>query len=152
MIVSNSRDEIINNSAYHTTTWIDYDHWTQRSDTIFKHWNMVNSIKKIAGGEYANMNFTYRKVSDIRRALVCHKIVDHSDVVGAALLQLHLHFRLNIWLQGIRQRRPQDGTIIFWVLGFGVSYISELTVHWNLRRHQFQCEPLSGFWWESGAK
>ena len=27
---------------------------------------------------------TYRKVSNIRRTLVCNQIVDHSDVVGAS--------------------------------------------------------------------
>ena len=35
----------------------------------------------------------------------------------SALLQLHLHSRLNIWLQGIRQRQPRDNTRIFWVFG-----------------------------------
>ena len=29
-------------------------------------------------------DLTYRKVSNIRRTLVCNKIVDHSDVVGAS--------------------------------------------------------------------
>ena len=29
-------------------------------------------------------HFSYRKTSNIRRALVCNKIVDHSDVVGAS--------------------------------------------------------------------
>ena len=29
-------------------------------------------------------DFKYRKVSNIRRALVGNKIVDHSDVVGAS--------------------------------------------------------------------
>ena len=58
----------------------------------------------------------YRKTSNISRTFVGNKIVDHSDVVGAslaALLQLHLHSRLNIWLQGIRQRQPQGSTRIF---------------------------------------
>ena len=32
----------------------------------------------------ANVNFVYRQVSNIRRTLVCNKIVDHSDVVGAS--------------------------------------------------------------------
>ena len=60
----------------------------------------------------------YRKTSNISRTLVGNKIVDHSDVVGALpvgtapSLQLHLHSRLNIWLQGIRQRQPQDKTRI----------------------------------------
>ena len=29
-------------------------------------------------------HFSYRKTCNIRRALVCNKIVDHSDVVGAS--------------------------------------------------------------------
>ena len=31
-----------------------------------------------------NADMTYRKTSNISRALVCNKIVDHSDVVGAS--------------------------------------------------------------------
>ena len=46
----------------------------------------------------------------------------------SALLQLHLDSRLNIWLQGIRQRQPQDSTRIFYVLRFGATYIRDLTV------------------------
>ena len=57
--------------------------------------------------------FEYRKTSNIRRSLVGNEIADHSDVVGAAPVQLHLHSRLNIWFQGIRQRQPQDSTRIY---------------------------------------
>ena len=48
-------------------------------------------------GPEQNYNKTCRLTFDISRALVGHKIVDHSDVIGAslpALLQLHLHSRL----------------------------------------------------------
>ena len=57
----------------------------------------------------------YRKVSNIRRTLVGNKIVDHSDVVGASPVGAAptTSSRLNIWLQGIQQRQPQDGTRIF---------------------------------------
>ena len=58
-----------------------------------------------------NSYYYYRKTSYISRTLVGSKIVDNSDVVGAslsALLQLHLHFRLNTWLQWIEQRQLQD--------------------------------------------
>ena len=58
----------------------------------------------------------YRKTPNIRRTLVGNNIVDHSDELEhrlSALLQLHLHSRLNNWLQGIRQRQPQDSTRIF---------------------------------------
>ena len=37
----------------------------------------------------------YRQTSNISRTSVGNKIVDHSDVVGQALLQLHLNSRLN---------------------------------------------------------
>ena len=47
----------------------------------------------------------------------------------SALLQLDLHSRLNIWLQGIRQRQPRDSTRTLWLLGFGASYIRDLTVY-----------------------
>ena len=49
----------------------------------------------------------------------------------SVLLQLHLDSRLNIWLQGIRQRQAQDSTRIFEVLGFGVPYIRDLMVGAN---------------------
>ena len=60
--------------------------------------------------------YTYRQVSNIRCTLVGNIFVDHSDVVEhrlSALLQLYLHSRLNIWLQGIRQRKLQDTMRIF---------------------------------------
>ena len=46
--------------------------------------------------------------------LVGSKIVDHSDVVG-----LHIHSRLNTWLQWIGQKQVLDGdehTFRFWDL------------------------------------
>ena len=55
----------------------------------------------------------YSKTSNLRRTLVGNKIVDHSDVVGASPVGAAPATRLNIWLQGIRQRQPQDSTIIF---------------------------------------
>ena len=45
----------------------------------------------------------------------------------SALLQLHLHSRLNTWLQQIAQRQLQDETRH--ILGFGASYIRDLTVY-----------------------
>ena len=66
----------------------------------------------------------------------------------SALLQLHLHFRLDIWRQGIRQRQPHDSTIIFLVLGFGATYIRDLTVNaipraifnwYRLGTHNYVC-------------
>ena len=60
----------------------------------------------------------YRQISNIRGTLVGNKIAYHSDVVGAAPVQLHLYSRHNIWLQGIGQGQPQDGTRNVYVLGF----------------------------------
>ena len=64
-----------------------------------------------------SLEIDYRNTSNIRRILVGNKNVDHSDVKLehrlSALLQLHLHSRLDIWLQGIRQRKPQGSSRIF---------------------------------------
>ena len=55
----------------------------------------------------------YRQVSNISRTLIGNNIVDNSDVVGAApMLQLHLHYRLNTWLQWIGHKQLQDETRI----------------------------------------
>ena len=55
-----------------------------------------------------------RQTSDISRTLVGNKIVDHSDVVGAApaLLQLLLHSRLKPWLQWTGRKELHDETRI----------------------------------------
>ena len=42
---------------------------------------MINPCKVL---QFKMSTFTYRKTSDIMRTLVCNKIVDHSDVVGAS--------------------------------------------------------------------
>ena len=56
------------------------------------------------------MQQTYRKTSNIRLALIGNKIVDHSDIFGAA--PTTSSFSLSIWLQGIRQRQPQDSRLL----------------------------------------
>ena len=89
---------------------------------------------------------SYRQTSNISHTLVGSKIADHSDVVGAwpagtapttssfsTLPQLHLHSRLNIWLQGI----GQDGVRNFCVLWWGVPYIRDLTVLSCVGPHPF---------------
>ena len=53
----------------------------------------------------------YRKTSNISHTLVANKIVDHSDVVGASPVQLHLSDQLNTWIQWIGQRQLQDETL-----------------------------------------
>ena len=56
----------------------------------------------------------YRQTSNITHALVGNNIVDHSNVVGPSLvgaqrLQLHLHSRLDTWLQWIGQTITRRG-------------------------------------------
>ena len=46
----------------------------------------------------------------------------------SALLQLHLHSRLNIWLQWLRQRQLQDETRNIQLFGFGATYIRGMMV------------------------
>ena len=80
-----------------------------------------------------NQNCTNRKTSNISRTFVGNKIVDNSDVVGQALLQLHLHSQLNTWLQWIEWRQPQEDTRNIWVSGFGATYTRGFTVTGKLR-------------------
>ena len=61
------------------------------------------------------MQQTYCKTSNIRLALIGNKIVDHSDICGASPLgaaPTTSSFSLSIWLQGIRQRQPQDSSLL----------------------------------------
>ena len=66
----------------------------------------------------------YYQTCNIRCTLVGNKLVDHSNVFGASLLQLHLHSRLITWLQ----RQLQNEMKIIQVLLFGASYIRDFTV------------------------
>ena len=61
--------------------------------------------------------YDYRNTFTGRTSLG-NKIVDHSDVVGAALLQLHLHSPLNTWPRHLR-----DETRDIFVLQFSASYM-----------------------------
>ena len=68
-----------------------------------------------------------------RRTLVGNNIVDHSGV--GVDPTIHLHSRLNIWLQYISQRQFQDEKRNIQVLGFGAAYIIYLKVysfHWHV--------------------
>ena len=47
----------------------------------------------------------------------------------SALLQLHLHPRLNTWFQWIGQRQLQDETRNIYVLGLGAPYIIDFAVY-----------------------
>ena len=56
----------------------------------------------------------YRQTSNISRTVVGNKTVDHTQMLLehrlSALLQLHLHSRLNTRLQWTGQGQPQDET------------------------------------------
>ena len=60
--------------------------------------------------ELANFKSTCTWLKYFRKYLTPTLDLEHRL---SALLQLHLHSRLNIWLQGIQQRQPQDSTRIF---------------------------------------
>ena len=47
----------------------------------------------------------------------------------SALLQLHLHSRVNTWLQWIGHRQLQDETRNIKVLEFGAPYVSDFTAY-----------------------
>ena len=79
-------------------------------------WHKYDSTNMITIHNNWPNNETQKIDSNIRRTLVGNKIADRSDVVEhrlSALLQLHLHSRLNIWHQGIRQKQSQDSMGIF---------------------------------------
>ena len=62
-------------------------------------------------------NSNYRQNSNICPTLICNEFLDHPNVVGlSALLQLHLHSRLNTGLQWIPQNncKTRRETSKFW--------------------------------------
>ena len=62
------------------------------------------------------MKYNYRKSSNIIRPLLGNEIVDHLHVVGAwpaGAVPTTSSFSTIIWLNGIRQRQPQDTGRIF---------------------------------------
>ena len=83
---------------------------------------LAQILYKMRCGHLVLLRAYYRQVSNIRRTLVGNTIVDHSDVVGAspvgasALLQLHLHFPLNIWFRYIAQWQLHAETSKSWDL------------------------------------
>ena len=54
----------------------------------------------------------------------------------SVLLQLHLNYRLSIWLQCIVERQMQDGTILIWDLESGTHYIWDFAI----------CKNFFPFW------
>ena len=94
---------------------------------------ILNIVKTMSADDLQGRNCIYRLVSNIRRTLVSNKIVDQSDVVGAsllALLQIHLHSRLNTWLDWIGHRQLQDATRN--ILSLGI--YSKSKFHWLVLR------------------
>ena len=75
----------------------------------------------------------YRQNSNIRCTLVGTEIVDHSDVVVSALLQLHLHARLNTWVQWIGPKTTARWDETHLSFGIGAPYIRDMSV---LMRHK----------------
>ena len=61
----------------------------------------------------------------------------------SALLQLHLHSRLNTWLQWIGRSHPKTRRETFMFFGFGASYDRSFTVAQIMAHHRFVEEPLS---------
>ena len=61
----------------------------------------------------------------------------------STLLQLHLPFRLTIWLQWIGQRQLQDETGNNYILDFGVSYIKVIHKEYSRFLNQFFPTPCS---------
>ena len=81
--------------------------------------NFFTTTEYLSIKPYMEMHFalTYRPTSNKSRTVVSNTDVDYPDVVGAspglsALLQLHLHSRLNTWLQWTGQRQLQYETRI----------------------------------------
>ena len=87
--------------------------WDVYLDFIVFHWNTLFHLPQ-----------HYHHTSNISPILVGNKIVD----CLSPLLQLHLHSRLNTWLQSIGQRQLQDETRSILVLEFGAPYIRGLMV------------------------
>ena len=76
--------------------------------------------------------------------LVGNKIVDHSDVVGAALTgDAPTACSFSTW---IGQRQLQDDTRIIEVLGMGATYIRGFMVYWKLSKGQM-LTPTVGIKW-----
>ena len=82
----------------------------------------------------------YRQSSNIIRIFVDNKIVNHSDIVGAALLQLHLHSRLNTrfqWngrgeLQDERRETFKHGDLVWRHVSFRISVSRMIILYTHL--------------------
>ena len=93
--------------------------------------------------------FNNCQISNMRRTLPGNKLVNHSDVVGArlsALLQLHLHSRLNTWLQLIGQRQLQQETRIIFKSWDLVHLISESLLYALGWTHKVRSDVSDTVW------
>ena len=80
------------------------------SDSCFWHksFHVIRSIGYRRMYLSVHVLYTYCQTSNISPTLVDNKIVDHSDVVGAAPVKLHCHSRLHTWFQCIGLRKLKD--------------------------------------------
>ena len=88
---------------------------------LFSHW-----LKPCSETVHRKEIFSHCETSNIGCTLVSNKIVHHSDCswsIGCRRCSNIFIFDINIWLQYIAQRQPQDETRNIDVLGFGASYI-----------------------------
>ena len=92
--------------------WIIYGKQNRKNDylkyCIISDCHWVLDVLKLntenTGAGAINISNMYRQISHTCYTLVGNKIVDHSNIVGASPAsdaQLHLHSRLNTWLQWI---------------------------------------------------
>ena len=65
---------ILNHSNQKVPYWLVYNNWLC--------WSLSEYAHTLCHGVFCNL--TYRQVSNIRHTLIGNKIVDHSNVVGAA--------------------------------------------------------------------
>ena len=90
----------------------------------------------------------YRQTTNIRRALVGNKLVDHSDVVGASLVQLHLHSRhlgcsINWSKTTARRGEKHLGFVIWCALYYG--FDGMIILLWLPVGHLGQAEHVTWF-------
>ena len=88
--------------------------------------------------------------TDVFYVVVGHKIVDHSDIVGAHVRTVpsKSSFLTEHLIQWIGQRQLQDLTRNVWVLGFGELYTRGLTVDILMNTSQFTWSNLQ-LWLET---
>ena len=120
---------------------------THNSFRAFIPWKTLLSIS--TNGNRFNFNTcntknnnTYRQPSNTTRNLVCNKIVDHSDVVGASSVDAApitssfstSHLATSDWAKATARRYKNHLRFDSW---FGSTYIRDLTVHAYMKTKWF---------------